>query len=312
MQELYRVLCLPTTELYQLLLQLPSPAAQYIQNPEGGQAQGVISTLRASTNLIFRFLATDEPATFSMRDWLQSPGGSALFLVNSVKHQAALKGQLSLFLTALTSELLSRPDSQDLGDILHIFLDECATLHKNDSLIALKTLARSKMAAVWIGIQEKAPLDEVYGKLSTTLINNSGIFLVGRLADPPSGEYFSKILGQQEISSLESSYSTQVQYQHKDSGSIRADRRFSPLVLQSELAQLEALNFYLKCSSFPITKLVIPYETFPSLQPRYIENPRFSSDYVAAPVPGEEPVNGQTAAESGQRPQDSLGDDLRF
>ena len=126
MQELYRFLCLPISELRLALEQFGSPAARYIQN-EGNQAQGVMSTLHAATNRIFRFLAADESeTTFAISDWLNDGKPGKLFLNHDAKNAASSKEILSLFCSVLINLLLSRPDTQDPRqrvDVLLVVVD---------------------------------------------------------------------------------------------------------------------------------------------------------------------------------------------
>jgi len=293
--DIWLALCQPIRNLHRMLLAVESGAASTIEQFDSGQSQGVVSTMMQHAK-IFRYLVNPEQkAAFSLRDWVRKkerPG--FIFLSSNTKQRQTLRGIFSLFINALANEILSLRD--DLQRRIFLIVDEFGTLHALPSIKDLLALGRSKGCSFWIGIQEKSQIDAVYGRdLANTIINQCNNYLIFRMNDSDSAEYFSRLFGEQEIESMESSFSSGSR-DYRDSESYRKLRTTDKLLLPSQIQTIPNLTFYVKLSGLPLTKSSIQYRNYPDKVPAFIPNLRFlaTSDNKTGPEDSGKANSNQT------------------
>lgn len=202
--DVWKILCMSIPELHRVLLSIASEAAVFIENHESGQTQSVISSLMQYAR-IFRYMVNPRSKpSFSVRDWLMDGNSKGtIFLTSNTKQRESLRGILSLFINSLANEILSLRDDPERR--VFLIVDEFGTLHTMDSIKDLLALGRSKGCSFWIGIQEKSQLDEIYSRnIANTIINQCNNYVVFRMNDSDSAEYFSKLFGEKEIEMMES------------------------------------------------------------------------------------------------------------
>jgi type IV secretory pathway TraG/TraD family ATPase VirD4 len=268
-------LCKPVPELHKMLVSISSNAASTIESHDSGQTQGVIATLHQFAK-IFRYMAEDDnQKSFSLKQWVRDPEQKGfIFLTSNTKQRETLKGIYTLFIDSLANEILSLRDDPERR--IFIIADEFGSLHPLNSIKDLLALGRSKGCSFWIGVQEKAQIDALYGKdMANTITNQCNVFLIYRMNDTDSSEYFCKMFGEQEIETMETSFSSAIR-DHRDSESYRNMKLTERLVLPSEIQSLPNLNFYLKISGYPLTRSGISYRHYPDIAPAFVPNERFT------------------------------------
>lgn len=263
----------PIPILHQMLLKAGSSAAATIENHDSVQTQGVISTLMQHARL-FRYLVPAHGQSFSLRQWLRDDSKGGFIFLNAVtKQRETLRGAFTLFINALADEILSLRDSLDRR--IFILADEFGTLRALNSLKDLLALGRSKGCSFWLGIQEKAQLDAIYGKeLANSIINQCNNYVVFRMNDSESAQYFSNLFGEKESELMESTFSSGAR-DYRDTESYRNLRFTDRLLLPSQLQSLPSLSCFLKISGFPLTLSRVAYQAYPDKARPFIPNQQF-------------------------------------
>ena len=275
--DIWRILSKSIPELHGIMLSIKSEAAVFIENHESGQTQSVISSLMQYAK-IFRYMVNPEnKESFSVHGWLKDNNRKGtIFLTSNTKQRESLRGILSLFINSFANEILSLRDNPERR--IFLIVDEFGTLHSMDSIKDLLALGRSKGCSFWIGIQEKSQLDEIYSRnIANTIINQCNNYVIFRMNDADSAEYFSKLFGEKEIEMMESTYSSGVE-KYRDGEAYRNITRKERLILPSEIQAVPDLSFYLKVHDMPITKSSITYKTFPDVAPSFVNNDFFLAD----------------------------------
>lgn len=296
----------PVKELYKILLSINSEAAAYIESPTP-QTQSCMSTLMQHAK-IFRYLQNpDKRPWFSLHDWVTDEKRSGfIFLTARTKQRESLKGLMALFINSLSNEILSLRDNPERR--IFLFIDEFGVLPPMHAVKELLALGRSKGSSFWIGIQEKAQLDEMYGdNIANTIINQCNTYAIFRMNDTRSAEYFSQLFGERESESMESSYSSAAR-DRRETESYRNVTKTSRLVLPSEIQALPNLHYYLKIHNHPVTSPQVVYKAYPQVAEAFVVNPAFrlngakhaaqKNNPVQPPQPDKKEVN--KSADNGQ------------
>lgn len=264
----------PIQTMHKMLVKAGSSAAATIENHESPQTQGVISTLMQHARLFRYLIPADNKQTFSLRKWLQDDSKGGFIFLNSItKQRETLKGVFTLFINSLAQEILSLRDNP--ARRIFILIEEFGTLHALNSVRDLLTLGRSKGCSFWLGIQEKAQLDAIYGKeLANSIINQCNNYVIFRMNDSDSAEYFSRLFGEKESELMESTFSSGAR-DSRDSQSYRKLRFTDKLLLPSQLQSLPNLSCYLKLSGFPLTLSRVTHRNYPDRAKSFIADKQF-------------------------------------
>ncbi len=260
--------------LHKMLKEVGSNAAATIENHDSVQTQGVISTLMQNAK-IFRYMVKGEnKQSLSLREWLRDDSKGGFIFLNSVaKQRETLRGIFTLFINAFAEEILSLRDNPDRR--IFIMLDEFGSLHPLNAITDILTLGRSKGCSIWIGIQDKARIDTIYGKdMSNSIINQCNNYIIFRMNDSDSAEYFSRLFGEKEAEVMESTFSSGTR-DYRDTESYRNQRITDKLLLPSQIQSLPNLSCYIKLSSYPLTESRVPYKHYPDRAKPFVADKRF-------------------------------------
>ncbi|MCG8604831.1 type IV secretion system DNA-binding domain-containing protein [bacterium] len=312
--DIWQALCQPVPQLHKMLQSVNSAAAAYVENYESPQTQGVVSTMMQHAKVFKYLVNTHEKSPFSLRRWVRDDDhGGLIFLPSHSKQRPTLRSIFGLFINCLSNEILSLRD--DPARRISVFLDEFTSLPPLDSIKDLLTLGRSKGGNFWIGIQEKAQLDALYGKeTANTIANQCSTQVIFRMNDVESSEYFSTVLGQRETESMESTFSSGSR-DRRDSESYRYTSKTDRLVLPSQIQSLPNLAFYLRIHSFPITQCRIRYKAYDDREPAFVPNEHFLANRSTKPESNPPPHPETDGPMSHERPQadyDNPVDELNF
>jgi len=208
----------------------------------------------------------DIDGDFSFKDWIVN-GEGFLFIVNKADQQDILKPLLSLIIDLMLVKTIALED--DLNRRIFLLVDEFVTLQKLPSFVSFLSTARSKGGSVWCGLQDLGMVQETYGKnIASTIFNNFTTLLSFAISDPNTASYVERAFGQREI--LKQRPTMQVSDDHVGHGSL-SENKIEPLILASEMQNLSKLEAYLKISSYPITKVKIPFKDIPNRAKAYEE-----------------------------------------
>jgi hypothetical protein len=131
---------------------------------------------------------------FTIKDWLTSR--QVLVLGNSPEAREPVQRLNSLLFTEITKALLSKSGRATSENWM--FLDEFGDLGALNNLVELMKLGRSKGAAVVLGTQDIADIDDVYGKdRSRTILGNAQNlgFVHINSSQPETQRWASDVLG---------------------------------------------------------------------------------------------------------------------
>ncbi len=265
---------------------------------------------------IFRYLQNDSNAAhFSLHDWVNDESRRGLiFLTTRTKQRESLKGLMALFINSLSNEILSLHDNPERR--IFLFIDEFGVLPPMHAVKELLTLGRSKGCSFWIGIQEKAQLNEVYGdNVANTIVNQCNTYAIFRMNDPRSADYFSLLFGESESESMESSYSSAAR-DRRETETYRSATKTARLVLPAEIHELANLHYYLKIHSHPVTRSLSTYRAYPEMAPVFLANLDYqlgktgnnNRSHETRSNKGPDSGNQNGAPAAGPKPQFSMDD----
>lgn len=180
---------------------------------------------------------------FSVRKWIENPGGSFLFITGTPDVEHTLRPYTSLMVDLLCREFLSLPDNPNRR--LYFLLDEFGNMQQLPSIKRVLTAGGSKGATVLLGFQDFASIEQIYGlQDAKSILNSCGTSLVMKLADEATASYFSGRFGDTQFKEITESRSL-------TQGSSRVTATFSEavrtekLILPSEIQGLKKLEGYL-------------------------------------------------------------------
>ena len=213
---------------------------KYIEKFEGKQA----SIVGAVTMMFCSWLEYAQgKGGFSVRSWVENPGGSFLFITGTPDVEHTLRPYTSLMVDLLCREFLSLPD--DPNRRLYFLLDEFGNMQQLPSIKRVLTAGGSKGATVLLGFQDFASIEQIYGlQDAKSILNSCGTSLVMKLADEASASYFSGRFGDTQYREITESRS-QTQGSSKVTSTFSEVTRTEKLVLPSEIQGLKKLEGYL-------------------------------------------------------------------
>ncbi|KAB2835706.1 MAG: type IV secretion system DNA-binding domain-containing protein [Caedimonadaceae bacterium] len=152
--------------------------------------------------------------------------------------------------------------SEDYTRRLWFIIDELAALQKLPSLQMGLAEGRKYGGCFLVGFQSKPQLEEIYGRQgaeSMLDLFNTKVFF--RCTEPSTQTWISKVLGDKEEVEPQENISYGANSM-RDGVSLSHHTRQKPLIMPTELSQLENLECYTKLSgNYPRTKLQMTYQT---------------------------------------------------
>ncbi|OGT96399.1 MAG: hypothetical protein A2X80_01115 [Geobacteraceae bacterium GWB2_52_12] len=241
---------------------------KYIEKFEGKQA----SIVGAVTMMFCSWLEyAGGEGGFSVRKWIENPGGSFLFITGTPNVEHTLRPYTSLMVDLLCSEFLSLPD--DPHRRLYFLLDEFGNMQQLPSVKRLLTAGGSKGATVLLGFQDFASIEQIYGLPDAkSILNSCGTSLVMKLADEASASYFSGRFGDTQYREITESRS-QTQGSSKVTSTFSEVTRTEKLILPSEIQGLKKLEGYLMIPEREPAKIRVkikPPNRLPAVNPSFV------------------------------------------
>lgn len=243
------------------------------------QGNSVFATFnRVSKNLSNRAFYYTE-SNFSVREFISSLKDNnrdiRLFIVNTSDQAGAHNTYFALFFTLLYRHILSLPNSKTRRIVW--VLDELMSLATNNKALGkhliselINTLAesRSKGLNALVAFQGLSQANEIVGdNLLKSLFQMCGTKIALQYSEGYGQRILSEFIGQQEISRNKKGISS--------GNDISADRlnsneeeKIKKIVLESEFANLEPLEAFIKIGNFPVSKIRFGYQ-----EPKQISEP---------------------------------------
>ncbi|MDZ4323120.1 MAG: type IV secretion system DNA-binding domain-containing protein, partial [Alphaproteobacteria bacterium] len=245
--------------------------------------QSIRSVLSSYIEGLKQLENTETPGVspFSIRNWVMNEQQKGVIFITARSDQRqTLKPLISAWVDMAINALMVLPE--DYTRRLWFIIDELAALQKLPSLQMGLAEGRKYGGCFLVGFQSKPQLEEIYGRQgaeSMLDLFNTKIFF--RCTEPSTQTWISKVLGdKEEIEPQENiSYGANSM---RDGVSLSHHTRQKPIVMPTELSQLQDLECYIKLpGGYPCTKLQMTYQTpSRSAVPAFLLKPEKPMSYV--------------------------------
>lgn len=234
-----------------------------------GQLDNQGNSVFATCNKVFKNLSNRafyfEESNFSVRKFIKSledeKSDIRLFIVNTSLSEGAYNTYFSLFFTLIFKHILSLKNSSNRR--IHLFLDELMSLATNKNLgkflitKLIDTLAesRSKGCNTTIAFQSLSQLSEIVGEnLLRSLFQMCGTKIIMQYSEPQGAKLLSQFLGEKEIDRKKQGIN-RANNLSGDRINENEEEKLKKIVLESEFANLEPLNGFIKIGNFAVSKV---------------------------------------------------------
>ena len=219
---------------------------------------------------------------FSIRDWVQRVADpeddqtGPLYIVYRDDQLAQLRRMVATWIDLAVVEGLSLPE--DANRQLWFVMDELDSLGRVASLDVAMSKLRKYGGRCILGIQTISQLRETYGReRAQTICANANNKLILRSGDNETGEYFSRELGEQDVSEARTSETVRGTSKSHTTAT-HSERRAA--VLASELGNLPDLTGYLSLAGYNPALVNLGHYDIPEFCPPF--EPRTERPNLAA------------------------------
>lgn len=245
-----------------------TPAETLVNEKSDKTAFSALSVLSTYVKCLHYLPAGNQ--TFSIRKWVEDENAKGfLFVASRADQHETLKPLISVWLDIAINQLLSLEQSRDRR--FWVLMDELPSLHRLPSLKPGLAEARQFGGSFVLSIQTIAQLREIYGRDGADAV--SGLCsnrLVFKSPEPETAEWASKSLGRVELSEVQEGFSYGAN-EMRDGVSVSMHKALRPLVLDTEILNLNPLEGYLKLSgNVPVAKVQLKPTTRKIVADRFI------------------------------------------
>ena len=234
--------------------------------------------------LFFTSMPKSSGEDLNIEEWLVGKGSSTIFLLNDTKNKDLNAIRIAVFVDAIVKAHLSLNESNQRT--IYYFLDEMGSLNKISSIVSGLTLGRSFGASFWVGIQEVARLNAIYGKdLASTIVNNTGTKIILRGQDVETQKFCSDMIGDTKFKTTSISNSTGTETgSAKEGSSFNQIEKTEKLILPSEIGLMPNNTYYYKTVNHNWIYIETRYIEFVDhreiLNPAFIEREDLNIDFL--------------------------------
>ncbi len=231
--------------------------------------RSVLTTYLKSMRFLFGVRQT-ETKGFSLRDWILDDNQRGwIFISTNGENLKALRPLISMWMAMASLTILSLTPNETRR--IYVECDEVTTLHRLPLLPEILAEARKFGGCFCLGMQSFALMKAIYGYESATgiwdLLNTRFFF---RNPSHLMAKFVSDELGEMEVDDPQENYSYGAN-SIRDGISMSHQRMTRPLVLPSEITQLENLECYTQLGSrYPVTKMKLIYEQDAIIAPDFM------------------------------------------
>lgn len=283
-QKLYQILVRSDLAEFSHFFQHTDAAAY--THPEGEKMTLSIRATMANQLQSFKFLKpTEHDKEFSIRKWMSKETIKTdpwLFLSCKPDQRETLLPLLSAWLDTAINALMSLPP--DAERRLWFIIDELPALQKLPSLETMMAEGRKYGGCVLAGVQSFPQLYHTYGQnQAQSILDQFNTKIFFRNTDPTITAWISKVLGEAEVTEQQENLSYGA-HSIRDGVSLSPQTRTKPLILPTEIANLQDLEAFIKFpGSYPVCRTKLTYKNLPIITKSF------------SPVPeGELKERGQT------------------
>ncbi len=245
-------------------------AASIISHGGERMAISVRGVLSAYTRPL-KYLPTDAPR-FSIQEWVaRDEGDSWVFITSKTDQKAALRPLITAWIDTASAAITSLRPSQKRR--IWLFIDELPSLNRLPSLPDTWANARKFGGCLALGLQSYSQLVDIYGKDgANTIAGGCSSWCVFRFNDIAGARFASENLGNSEtVETIEGiSFGAS---EIRDGVTLSKQRNLRPIVLPTEIMNLEDLNGYVKFGrNLPIARVVTRYKKYPVVAEPFIDS----------------------------------------
>jgi type IV conjugative transfer system coupling protein TraD len=259
--------------LYEYLLGTEGAA---LIDPAGERTAVSIRTNAATYARAFRYLPLYRD-NFHIRKWVHDESGGGWIFLNAQREQLdAVRPVLSAWLEIFTNALTSLAPSRTRR--VWLVIDELHSLNRISSLEPFLAEGRKYGGCGVIGFHQVAQLRERYGKDCAT-------WVCLRQNDPETAKWMAGSFGQIEIFETHQGL-TYGANDVRDGVSLSKVRKFRPLLLDSEISNLDDLEGYMRVPGrLPVAHFKQRWRPTPNVAPAFMPGPAASVE-LNAPADG--------------------------
>ena len=247
--ELYRLLVVADTAELRTLVR-GTPAQPFLDEHNSRMFDSIRSVTSSAVGAL-EYVAKQDSARFSIRDWVNDQKPGVLFMPYKSGQIAALRSSISAWMRLAIFETMDRGD--DSGKLWFV-VDELDALGQIDGLKDALARLRKFNGRCILGFQSIAQVSSTYGQGDAhTIVENCGNTLILRCSSSEGGgtaRFASQLIGEREIARTTISRSRRPT-EMLESVSRTQHFGIEPAVLASQVEQLPDLTGYLKYASDP-------------------------------------------------------------
>jgi type IV secretory pathway TraG/TraD family ATPase VirD4 len=247
--ELYRLLVVADAAELRILVH-GTPAQPFLEEHNSRMFDSIRSVTSSAVGAL-DYIAQQNSARFSIRDWVDGEKPGVLFMPYKAGQIAALRSSISGWMRLAIFETMDRGEQSTR---LWFVVDELDALGQIDGLKDALARLRKFNGRCVLGFQSIAQVSSTYGPGDAhTIVENCGNTLILRCSSSEGGgtaRFASQLIGEREVVRTTISRSRRLTDML---GSVSRSQHFGiePAVLASQLEQLPDLNGYLKYASDP-------------------------------------------------------------
>jgi len=245
-----------------------------------GDLDAQATSVFATCNKVFKNLSNRAfyyaDSDFSVREFIDSLRDEnrdiRLFVVNTADQAGAHNLYFGLFFSLLYKHILSLPNSKYRR--ITWVIDELMSLASNNKALGkhlltelINTLAesRSKGLSVLLAFQALSQAEEIFGNnLLKSLFQMCGTKVILQYSEPSGAKQLSQFLGEKEIDRKKHGINRAAEM-GQDRLNESDEEKIKKIVLESEFANLEPLEAFIKIGSFPVSKIRFGYQEPPRI-----------------------------------------------
>jgi type IV secretory pathway TraG/TraD family ATPase VirD4 len=261
---------------------------QYLQGTEGaalidpaGERTAVsIRTNAATYARAFRYLPMYRE-NFHIRNWVHDESKSGWIFLNAQREQLdAVRSVLSAWLEIFTNALTSLRPSRTRR--IWLVIDELHSLNRITSLEPFLAEGRKYGGCGVIGFHQVAQLRDRYGKDGAeSLTGACATWVCLRQNDPETAKWMAGSFGQVEVFEAHQGL-TYGANDVRDGVSLSKVRKLRPLLLDSEISNLDDLEGYIRVPGrLPVAHFRQRWQPTPNVAPAFIPGADSSTDLAA-------------------------------
>ena len=255
--ELWRLIAVAPAEVLRGVV-AETPAQPFL-DPDNARMFGSIRAVAVSSLAAFEYVQSQRAPPFSVRHWVRSARGGALFIPYRAGQIASLRAMIATWLRLAIFETMNGAENHDQR--LWFVVDELDALGAIHGLKDALARLRKFGGRCVLGFQSVAQVSGTYGAPEAqTIVENCGNTLILRCSASENGgtsQFASRLVGEREVIRRQTTRGSDRGSGWANAGSRRSrnvtDQHVTELaVMASQIEQLPDLHGYLRLASSPV------------------------------------------------------------